>query len=784
MSGRRLPVYLALDCSSSMTGESIETVQDSVATLIHELQLRQSENSDIWLSIIAFDTEANELQPLMPVTQSEPVALNASGGTELNSALKLLNRKIRSELSDESRWREPEVVLMTDGKFGSGWESESAELKERAGNVIGLAIGEDADVTALQKVSSNVALIRETFSWVGDVIRVAATGGEGRVYPAPPSSISHLPGTSAGNKSRRWGDDSTLSKEELERFREEELLRRREEDKRRLEAIKRREEEAVRRQQEQEREQRRIDRIRSLISFSDQNQDTQKISTLSRNTSSAQTLAKQLKKSCTEEIRTLTLAAPRPTASSLATRCGLYLMSIQGAEAATLQKIVDELITLSVDCTSIFGHNEVWLQEFTEAEKALKILHSEAEPSDAGVYAYAAGMRILNVLSILESQENDQYPKRLLEIVDLMDKDLRAANRELNELGYRKGIDLPAYRIAALTALERAASTIIDSGDLERVESYLQIAHCASASGSDLVNQILLLDVARTIIAESRETKDEVVCTVFSPPWIKRSTRSLIQVVLHLPRFGADAEISARESDPRAERRGYQRLELPVKRGDQLGVSLTSGNLDVVDPVKIVTWRGDLLNVQFLVNASDAADVDQDCLSVTIWRTEVPLGTIHFSLQVVPNSPMITGGELVPTGRNVHRIRKAFVSYATVDRKAALERTRILASVGIDVFIDSLTLDPGDRWEQGIYNFIDCCDLFYLIWSKSSKSSKWVKKETLRALSIQRQANNDVPVIVPIVLPPPPPPSPWKELSHLQFNDHINYYEFMQPRKS
>ena len=82
MPSGKLPVYVALDCSSSMRGEPIETVQDSVDTLIEELHLRQSDESDMWLCFISFNTEANELQPLRPVAESKPIDLDASGGTE------------------------------------------------------------------------------------------------------------------------------------------------------------------------------------------------------------------------------------------------------------------------------------------------------------------------------------------------------------------------------------------------------------------------------------------------------------------------------------------------------------------------------------------------------------------------------------------------------------------------------------------------------------------------------------------------------------------------------
>ena len=221
---------------------------------------------------------------------------------------------------------------MTDGQFGHGWESESEELQRRASNVIGLAIGEDAEVDSLQRVSSSVAhitsrdpaLIRETFAWVGDVIRVSAIGGEGRIYPAPPRSISHLPGTQAKPGSRRWSDDQTLSSEELQSFREEEARRRQEEQKRRQEAIERREEVARRRHEDEQRAQRRMERIRSMITDEVGSQVAETLeSKPSLSQSAPQRLASQVREFCRAEVEALNTDEPPTTVRSVVSRCGL-----------------------------------------------------------------------------------------------------------------------------------------------------------------------------------------------------------------------------------------------------------------------------------------------------------------------------------------------------------------------------------------------------------------------------------------------------------------------------
>lgn len=51
---RRLPIYFLLDVSESMVGDSIEHVQDGMATIIKELKTDPFALETVWISIIAF----------------------------------------------------------------------------------------------------------------------------------------------------------------------------------------------------------------------------------------------------------------------------------------------------------------------------------------------------------------------------------------------------------------------------------------------------------------------------------------------------------------------------------------------------------------------------------------------------------------------------------------------------------------------------------------------------------------------------------------------------------
>jgi TIR domain len=119
------------------------------------------------------------------------------------------------------------------------------------------------------------------------------------------------------------------------------------------------------------------------------------------------------------------------------------------------------------------------------------------------------------------------------------------------------------------------------------------------------------------------------------------------------------------------------------------------------------------------------------------------------------------------------------VSYAAKDRKEVLKRVQMLNVLKTKFFQDLLSLDPGDRWEQKLYETIRSCDLFLLFWSQAAKDSEWVIKEAEYALKQQQQNQGHEPDIVPVileqnVLPP-------QSLATLHFNDRIQYLISLMP---
>ncbi len=266
---------------------------------------------------------------------------------------------------------------------------------------------------------------------------------------------------------------------------------------------------------------------------------------------------------------------------------------------------------------------------------------------------------------------------------------------------------------------------------------------------------------------------DLVDASVFGPSAVEPGEEALIQVFLH----GLDQRDVAREraqgSDPGAARRGMQTLAAEIERGQRVDIVLEGRGLDVDQERQTLVWRGDPCACQFTIAASRDAAGRTFYPRVLVLVDSVPVGSVSFALKVIEQATAAADVEL--RGDRARRYGYAFLSYASPDRAEVIKRAQGLRAGGTSFFNDLLSLDPGERWEQRLYEEIDRCDVFYLFWSSQAKASKWVTKELDHALVRQARSSDGEPDIVPVIIEGPPPPAPPDQLKHLQFNDWMLY---------
>lgn len=205
---RRLPVYLLLDTSGSMTGEPIEQVKNGVQMLVSALRQDPYALETAYLSVIAFHTKAEQLVPLTELPAFNAPNLQATGVTSMGEALSLVadcaSREVAKTTAETKGDWKPMVFIMTDGMPTDDWEKGLNRFQqEKWGIVVGCAIN-DGDTSVLQRICGEAVVRLDTadsgsiaafFKWVSASVSTGSqkvettmeeVSGLGELPPPPP----------------------------------------------------------------------------------------------------------------------------------------------------------------------------------------------------------------------------------------------------------------------------------------------------------------------------------------------------------------------------------------------------------------------------------------------------------------------------------------------------------------------------------------------------------------------------------------------------------------------
>lgn len=204
---RRLPVYLLLDTSGSMYGEPIEAVKNGLNLFISTLRQNPYALETAHISVITFDSGANQLIPLTDLLNFQVPSVSANGATAMGAALNLLcdsvdKEVIKNTAEQKGDWK-PLVFLFTDGCPTDNVDKAIDRIKKyKFAALVACAAGSGADTAVLHRITENVVVldtldknsIDKFFQWISASVGASSqkidNGGEidglGELPPPPP----------------------------------------------------------------------------------------------------------------------------------------------------------------------------------------------------------------------------------------------------------------------------------------------------------------------------------------------------------------------------------------------------------------------------------------------------------------------------------------------------------------------------------------------------------------------------------------------------------------------
>lgn len=205
---RPLQFIWILDCSGSMHGKKIESLNLAVKESIKPMQdvADENPNAEVLVRVVKFADGAQwHVSQPTEIHNFKWTDLNADGVTDLGRALSMVADALKVE-NMPARGLPPVLILTSDGQPTDDFDRGLKQLMDQPWGKksvrIAVAIGEDADLDVLQKfignhevkplVASNVQDLVKKIKWASTVPLKAASNPASRTTDAPGNG-GHVP---------------------------------------------------------------------------------------------------------------------------------------------------------------------------------------------------------------------------------------------------------------------------------------------------------------------------------------------------------------------------------------------------------------------------------------------------------------------------------------------------------------------------------------------------------------------------------------------------------------
>jgi uncharacterized protein YegL len=161
MASRPLHFIWLVDCSGSMMGEKIQSLNYAIRQTIPDMKAAADENpnAQLYIRAVKFSEGASwHIANPTPIEEFEWIDLEAGGLTDMGKAFELVTDQLHMPPMPE-RALPPVLVLLSDGQPTDQYKKNLEELLSlpwgKKAVKLAIAIGSDADTTVLREFISN-----------------------------------------------------------------------------------------------------------------------------------------------------------------------------------------------------------------------------------------------------------------------------------------------------------------------------------------------------------------------------------------------------------------------------------------------------------------------------------------------------------------------------------------------------------------------------------------------------------------------------------------------------
>lgn len=254
-----------------------------------------------------------------------------------------------------------------------------------------------------------------------------------------------------------------------------------------------------------------------------------------------------------------------------------------------------------------------------------------------------------------------------------------------------------------------------------------------------------------------------VVLGVSAPQEVKPGEGFIADFLAYLP----ELEDTVRDIVEKQSRRTEMRPGLEKcrwKKGIRVKVKLSAGDFSVDPGEDEFEWDGAYKVVSFDVDVPKDAPEGPVTLKFDVFVAGIRVARLRAEVGVV--AQVASSARVMVRGKPAGT---AFASYASEDRQRIADRLAALRihDAGLEVFMDHLSLIPGEDWKERLAREIGARELFLLFWSPEAEKSQWVDWEWRTAFELEKQRGLPGFEVHPLENGLKPP----QELSHLHFGD-------------